>query len=183
MMTMTTAVTGPTVKRFKSVQVVSTPWAFIRAVERKFGPLVVDLAATAENAKCARFITPEIDTFTQDWTQWLQGGLGWLNPMKKWVELCARQRQNGAEFVVLTPASVSTNWFWDHVQPYATVYCVTPRLVFADNYQLDPSKPNYGELITDPYPKDLMLSHYCPKPSRELQRWRWRSTISTQEEN
>src|ERR1041385_7313478 len=109
--------TGPSVKRGQSEQVVSTPWEFIRAVERKFEPIAVDLAATPQNAKARVFISPDIDTFNQDWTKWLQGGLGWLNPefdpMVKWVSYCALQQQRGAEFVVLSPASISTNWFWD----------------------------------------------------------------------
>lgn len=157
---------GPTVKRFKSQQVVATPWEFIRAVEAKFGPIVCDLAATAENAKAGRFITPELDTFKQDWLKWLQGSLGWLNPefdpMKKWVEKCALEQQRGAEFLVLMPASVSTNWFWDFVEPFATIYCLTPRITF--------------EGSTDPYIKDLMLAHYSTRVPRSgnLQRWKWK---------
>lgn len=72
--------TGPSVRRGQSEQVVSTPWEFIHAVERKFGRIAVDLAATHQNAKARIFIPPEIDTFKQDWTKWLNGGLGWLNP-------------------------------------------------------------------------------------------------------
>src|ERR1041385_4999319 len=92
--------TGPSVKRGQSEQVVSTPWEFIRAVERKFGPIAVDLAATITNAKARRFISPAVDTFKQDWTDWLRGGLGWLNPefdpMSKWVAKCAPEQQSGA---------------------------------------------------------------------------------------
>lgn len=155
---------GPTIKRFKSQQVVSTPWEFIHAVEKKFGKITVDLAATVENAKAPVFITPQVDTFTQSWRAWIGGGLGWLNPefdpMVKWVRYCAEQQQDGAEFLHLGPASIGANWFWDFVQPYATIYSVG-RMVF--------------EGSKDPYPKDLILSHYCPNPSHELQRWRWKS--------
>jgi len=158
-----TLLTGPSVKRFRSVQVVATPWAFIHACERKFGPIAVDLAATAENAKAPEFITPEMDTFTQDWVEILKGRLGWLNPefdpMAKWVEYCAKQQQRGAEFLALAPASIGTNWFWDYVQPFATVYSIG-RIVF--------------EGSKDPYPKDLILSHYNQNPIHELQRWRWK---------
>lgn len=156
--------TGPSVKRFRSEQAVSTPWEFIRAVEARFGPIAVDLAATDENTKGPRWITPEQDTFTADWYRMLDGGLGWLNPefdpMKKWVQKCANEVGKGAEFLVLSPASVGSNWFWDYVQPFATVYCVTPRLIF--------------EGSSDPYPKDLILSHYNQNPNHELQRWKWK---------
>lgn len=178
--------TGPSVKRFQSEQVVSTPWEFIRAVERKFGPIAVDLAATAENAKAARFITPEIDTFTQDWTEWLKGGLGWLNPefdpMVVSVRKCALEQRRGAEFLLLSPASISTNWFWDHVQPFATVYSITPRIAFEGTHNVRPKNhPQAGQRYCAPdcvgcapYIKDLMLSHYCANPNHELQRWKWK---------
>ena len=149
--------------RFRSVQVVSTPWEFVRAVEQKFGPLAIDLAATDENTKCQRWITPEQDTFKADWYRMLDGGLGWLNPefdpMALWVEKCAKEARRGAEFLVLTPASIGANWFWDHVKPFATVYSVG-RMKFEGH--------------KDPYPKDLLLNHYTQNPNHELQRWKWK---------
>lgn len=156
-------VTGPTVKRGKSEQVVGTPWEFIRAVQGKFGLLEWDLAATEENAKAQKFITPEQDTFKQNWSKLLNGGLGWLNPefdpMALWSAKCALEQKRGAEFLVLTPASVGANWFWDNVKPFATSYSVG-RMKFEGH--------------KDPYPKDLLLNHYCANPSHELKRWRWK---------
>lgn len=178
--------TGPSVKRHQSEQVVATPWEFIRAVEAKFGPIAVDLAATHENKKARVFISPEMDTFKQDWTLWLQGRLGWLNPefdpMKTWVAKCAMEQRRGAEFTVLSPASIGTNWFWDHVQPYAEIHCLTPRIAFVGSHNVFPKKhPRAGQRVCDescegcsPYPKDLILSHYKQNPSHELQRWKWK---------
>lgn len=180
------AVTGPSVKRGQSEQVVSTPWEFIRAVERKFGVLAWDLAATNENAKARRWITPEQDTFKQNWAELLDGGLGWLNPefdpMVVSVRKCALEQRRGAKLLALGPASISTNWFWDHVQPYASVYCITPRICFEGSHNVFPKgHPREGQRKCDlscmgccPYPKDLMLSHYCAKPNHELQRWKWK---------
>jgi len=178
--------TGPSVKRGQSEQVVSTPWEFIYAVERKFGVVAWDLAANESNAKARKWISPERDTFKQNWAELLEGGLGWLNPefdpMVVSVRKCAFEQQRGAEFVVLSPASISTNWFWDHVQPYATVYSITPRICFEGSHNLFPKgHPREGQRKCDPscvgcapYPKDLMLSHYCAKPNHELQRWKWK---------
>lgn len=178
--------TGPSVKRFQSEQVVATPWEFIRAIEARFGPITWDLAATNENAKAPQWITPEQDTFKQNWAKLLDGGRGWLNPefdpMDISVRKCALEQQRGAELFTLSPASVSTNWFWDHVQPFATVYCLTPRIAFYGSHNVYPKKhPRAGQrrcqpgcLGCCPYPKDLMLSHYNPTPNHELQRWRWK---------
>ncbi len=147
--------TGPSVNRHRSEQVVATPWEFMRAVEKKFGPICYDLAATTGNSKAGcYFIDPENDTFKQNWAALLNGGLGWLNPefdpMQKWVAKCSMEQQRGAELLALAPASIGTNWFWDHVQPYATVYSIG-RITF--------------EGSKDPYPKDLILSHYSQNPN------------------
>lgn len=47
----------PAQKPGKSKQDYGTPKDFIDAVAARFGPLVVDLAAHAGNAKCLEFIT------------------------------------------------------------------------------------------------------------------------------
>ena len=158
---------GPTINRFRSQQVVETPWDFITAVNHEFGNIAVDLAATDDNHKAPLWITPEQDTFTVNWAKLLDGRLGWLNPefdpMRKWAAKCALEQQCGATFLMLSPASVATNWFWDSVQPYATVYCIAPRITFVGS--------------NDPYPKDLILSYYCASPSHELQRWNWRESL------
>lgn len=173
-------------KRGKSVQAVATPWEFIFAVEEKFGEITWDLAATADNAKAPYFITPEMDTFTVNWAKLLDGKLGWLNPefdpMEKWVSKCALEQNRGAEFVVIGPASVSTNWFWNYVKPFSTVYCLTPRIAFVGSHEVFPPRHlKAGQRKCDescvgccPYPKDLMLMHYCANPNHELQRWRWK---------
>lgn len=178
-------VTGPTVNRHNSEQVVATPWSFMLAVKRKFGPVVVDLAATDENHKAPIWITPEQDTFKKNWAELLAGGLGWLNPefdpMVTWVAKCAMEQRRGAELLALAPASIGSNWFWDHVQPYATVYSVG-RIPFVGSHNLYPPKHKRGGQRKCgpecegccPYPKDLILNHYCQNPSHELQRWDWR---------
>ena len=158
---------GPTIRRGKSLQVVETPDEFILAVTRKFGPIAVDLAATNENAKAPIYIDPETDTFKQDWVKWLRGGLGWLNPefdpMDKWLDKCVLERRRGAQFLVLTPASIGANWFWDYVRPFATTYSIG-RLQFVGH--------------THSYPKDLLVNHYHDNPSPVIQRWRWKGELT-----
>ena len=46
-----TARVMPAQKPHRSVQVVETPWEFIDAVEKRFGKIVFDLAATLDNCK------------------------------------------------------------------------------------------------------------------------------------
>lgn len=44
----------------------ATPQDTFDALNAEFGPFDVDVCAVAENAKCARFYTPEMDGLAQD---------------------------------------------------------------------------------------------------------------------
>lgn len=80
----------------------------------------LDLAATADNAKCERYYSPVQDAFKQPWV-----GRCWLNPpygrgrdgIKRWVARAHRAAESGeCEFVVLLiPARTDTDWWWNHV--------------------------------------------------------------------
>jgi hypothetical protein len=68
----------PKQNRHKSKQDYVTPWEFIHAVEARWGPLAVDLAASDANARAPDWFTEEDDTFAQDWDR-LASMLAWLN--------------------------------------------------------------------------------------------------------
>lgn len=163
---------GPTINRAESSGDIWTPWAFIRAVEKKFGPLTVDLAASgSQSAKAERWITPEADSLKQDWVEIVGRGLGWDNcpysNITPWAKKHADSWQRNARTLLLVPASIGANWYWNYVEPFATVYSVG-RMVFDNCYSR-----KTGELITTSYPKDLILCHYGEYPSSGLKRWRW----------
>lgn len=52
-----------------SKQDYGTPWPFIEAVERRFGPLAIDLAATATNKRAPLYYGPEQDSLS-DACEW-----------------------------------------------------------------------------------------------------------------
>lgn len=190
--------TGPTINRGKGNNNAETPAVFINAVTKKFGPLDVDLAANIGNHKAPLWlgpgstITPKLgqpppyNSFDFDCWHTLSG-LCWLNPpftnITPWAKKCSEEVQLGARILLLVPASVGANWYWDWVVPFADVYSVG-RMVFDNCYD------KYGKLITTPYPKDLILCHYdwsaelknnLPRLNTgsrnadlaELIRWRW----------
>lgn len=168
-----TPTAGPTIKRGQSSGDIWTPRVFINAVERKFGPLAWDLAASAENAKAPRFFTSEQDALKQNWVERCHG-LSWLNPpygnIARWAGKCAWESTQGWTGLLLVPASVGANWFWEGVWPYATVYSVG-RMAFDNCFDKE------GRLVTTPYPKDLILAHYAKRNqlmNGTLQRWEWR---------
>lgn len=139
----------------------ATPWEFIRAVEARFGPIVFDLSASAENTKAPKFFSKEEDSLAQDWTA-LTGNL-FLNPpyagLEPWSRKCKQSRTLGSirRIFLLTPASVSTEWWAEHVHLEALVLFVRPRLTFVG--------------ATDPYPKDLSLAIFGAAPGYEP--WAW----------
>lgn len=183
-----TKATGPTINRGGGNNNASTPMVFIRPVEAKFGKLEWDLAASNNNAKAPYYLSETDNALTYSWhALWKDHPLCWLNPpftnITPWARKCAEECQLGARILLLVPASVGANWYWDWVVPYADVYSVG-RMVFDDCYD------KHGELITTVYPKDLVLAHYewhgelktgnhwlrthdDEEPVGLIHRWRW----------
>lgn len=154
----------PVQKPGKSKQDYGTPWELIRAIEARWGTLTVDLAARANNAKAPRFITPELDSFKQNWAEWIGGGIGWLNPefadIAPWAQRCKLYATH--RIIMLTPASIGSEWFAEHCEGAAKVVGLRPRLTF--------------EGCKDPYPKDCMLTLFGPFDAAMpvFSTWRWR---------
>lgn len=175
---------GPSINRAESSGDIWTPVEFIRAVEHKFGPIAIDLAASGpQSAKAARWITPEEDSLKQNWAELLNGGLGWDNcpysNIAPWAKYHQEQWEMGARTLLLVPASVGSNWYWDHVVPSATAYSVG-RMVFDNCFDR-----KTGKLVTTVYPKDLILCHYDPAVEPEypprLHRWHWKLELTEAE--
>ncbi len=139
--------TGPSMNKGKSKQDYGTPRDFLDAVEKRFGSIHFDLAASASNAKAQDYFTEADDALSKNWAQ-CPGSLLWLNPpfadIAPWAAKCALHASASVRILLLTPASVGSNWFAEHVHGKAIVLGLNPRLTF--------------EGTSDPYPKDLMLS-------------------------
>ena len=112
-----------------------------------------DLAASEANAKADAWYDEEMNALGRPWHQInAPGGMLWLNPpfddIAPWAEKCAAESvQPGcAPILLLTPASIGTNWFRDFVFRHALVFALNGRIKFVG--------------ASDPYPKDLMLSVY-----------------------
>lgn len=149
----------------RSRQDYETPPEFVAAVARRFGPLLVDLAASPTNAKAPAFLTEGNDSLASPWTNW-STGCAWLNPpfadIAPWAEKCAVHRHafaaGGGRILFLTPASVGSEWFAEHVHRKALVLGIRPRLTFVG--------------AADQYPKDLILSVFGELPGFDT--WRWK---------
>jgi hypothetical protein len=87
----------------------------------------------------------------------------WLNPpfgqCNKFAEKSRNEMLKGARILMLTPASVGSEWYSEFVKDFAHSIALRPRLVFE------------GE--TSPYPKDLMLTVFHSSISG-FSTWRWK---------
>lgn len=177
----------PIQKPGQSKQDYGSPWPLVRAIERRWGPLTIDLAATRHNAKAPKWITPEEDSLKQDWTELIGGGIGFLNPpftdIEPWAEKCQLHGAAGARIITLTPASIGAEWFASHVEHDAAVVGLRPRVCFEGCHNLHTSGAKKGQrkcedscLGCASYPKDLMLTLFGPLriDAMPLSTWRWR---------
>ncbi len=123
----------------------ATPPELIDAVERRFGPIVHDLAATAGNTKAATWYGPDLeppwrDSLAIDWAARHPRGNLWLNPpfarVAPWMAKCKATRQAPREWrrsgliLSLTLATVGSRWFIDYVHGHALVMPLCPRVTF-----------------------------------------------------
>lgn len=92
----------------------------------------LDVCATPENAKCARYFTKEVDGLAQEWR-----GTCWMNPpygrqIGKWIKKAYESAQNGATVVCLIPARTDTAWWHDYVMRGAITF-LRGRVYFQRN--------------------------------------------------
>lgn len=101
-----------------------------------FGPLgeefgfTLDVCATEENAKCARYFTPADDGLVQEWT-----GSCWMNPpygreIGKWMKKAYESSRAGATVVCLVPSRTDTAWWHDYAMRADEIRYIRGRVKF-----------------------------------------------------
>lgn len=108
----------------------ATPPALFEALDREFGPFVLDAAALPGNAKCARFWTPAKNGLAQPWGP----GPTWCNPPYSdpgpWCRKAVAEARAGNFSVLLLPASTGSRWFQEDVAGKAAVRFLAGRVRF-----------------------------------------------------
>lgn len=107
----------------------ATPQPLFDSLDREFG-FDLDVCAIPENAKTARFYTPDQDGLTLPWN-----GVVWCNPpygrqIGKWVERASLFRSLGSTIVMLLPARTDTKWFHEYIYGHAEIRFLRGRLRF-----------------------------------------------------
>lgn len=115
-----------------------TPQDFFDKCNAEFGPLDLDVCATAENAKCPRYFTKADDGLAQVWS-----GRVWMNPpygreIGAWMAKAWRSSQAGALVVCLVPARTDTAWWHDYAAKGAVRF-IRGRLKFGGHKNSAPS--------------------------------------------
>lgn len=106
-----------------------TPQDFFDKLNEEFH-FDIDVCALPENAKCARYYTPEQDGLSQPWV-----GTVWCNPpygrqISAWVQRASESAEGGATVVMLLPARTDTKWFHDYIYRKAEIRLLRGRLKF-----------------------------------------------------
>ena len=91
----------------------ATPQETFDKLHSEFG-FALDVCALPENAKCARYFTPEQDGLAQEWR-----GICWMNPpygreIGRWMRKAYESSRAGATVVCLVPARTDTAWWHDY---------------------------------------------------------------------
>lgn len=91
----------------------ATPQSYFDEVAREFA-FDLDVCALPENAKCARYFTPQVDGLAQTWS-----GVCWMNPpygrtIGLWMRKAHLASRQGATVVCLVPARTDTQWWHDY---------------------------------------------------------------------
>lgn len=114
----------------------ATPQDFFDKLNEEFH-FDLDPCALAENAKCERFFTPDIDGLKQDW-----GGCSvFCNPpygraIAAWVKKCHDEAQKpDTKVVMLIPARTDTSYFHDYIYHKAELRFIRGRLKFGNSTQ------------------------------------------------
>jgi phage N-6-adenine-methyltransferase len=106
----------------------------------------LDVCATADNAKCARYFSPEEDGLRQSWGR----NTCWMNPpygrgMEKWIVKAWEASWHSALVVALVPARTEMGWFHTYVLGIAEIRYIRGRLRFV------------GSRYNAPFPSILII--------------------------
>ena len=104
-----------------------TPKEVFDALNKRFGPFTVDVAASDDNKLAIKYFTKDDNGLEQEWT-----GIVWCNPpyvrqedgttIKDWVIKAQSSVESGSadRVLVLIPAYLSNHYWHDTIFPYAS---------------------------------------------------------------
>jgi len=153
-----------------------TPQPLFDVLDREFH-FTIDLAAEPPTAKCHRFYTKEQDALRQDWS----GEGGFLNPpyTRGVIDRFAQRAWSYAQFrdaattVVLVPASVDTQWWWNWARHAEVRFIALGRLQFGEYLDKKTGKMRSGGA---PFRSAVLIFRPgLPQPDYSKLFWDWKA--------
>jgi site-specific DNA-methyltransferase (adenine-specific) len=128
----------------------TTPQWFFDDLDAEFH-FDLDVCASPENAKCARYFSAADDGLAQDWGS----AVCWMNPpydrgIGRWLAKAIAASHHGARVVALVPARTDTGWWHTYAAKAAEVRFVRGRLTFG------------GADHPAPFPSAVLVFKPCP---------------------
>jgi phage N-6-adenine-methyltransferase len=157
-MTSTSFYTGPALS--SATDKWATPPDLFCALDRIFR-FELDVCASPDNAKCARYFTEADDGLKQEWA-----GTCWMNPpygrtIAKWMRKAWKSSEQGATVVCLVPARPDTRWWHDYAIKGNLLF-LRGRLKFGD---AETSAPFPSALVTfGPMKRYMKQCVVCDNP-------------------
>jgi phage N-6-adenine-methyltransferase len=141
----------------------ATPQELFAELDREFH-FTLDVAANAQNAKCANFFTPEIDGLTQNWGQsrcW--GNYPYGPALAAWMRKAYESSLAGATVVSLVPVSTDASWWWDYAVRGEIRYIKeTVRFIEPDGETVVLMRPSAIVIFRPPGDPKRIGKHCCP---------------------
>ena len=137
----------------------ATPWPLFRELDARFGPFELDVCATAHNAKCKKFFSPEDDGLNQVWH-----GICWMHPpygraLPHWMAKAVNEieMERAKRMICLLPARTDTAWWHRYVLPFAAeIHYLRGRIRFE------------GAESSAPFPSAVVLFEKLPHSAGAL---------------
>lgn len=108
----------------------ATPQDFFDMLNKTYN-FTLDVCASKENAKCAKYFDEVTNGLAQSWA----GERCWMNPpygreIAKWVKKAREEGEHGTLVVGLLPVRTDTRYFSEHIAKHADLLFVKGRLRF-----------------------------------------------------
>jgi phage N-6-adenine-methyltransferase len=128
-----------------------TPQELFDQLDLRYGPLMMDVCASEENAKCPGWMDKGRDGLSLSWYLYKAC---WMNPpygreIGKWVKKAYEESWLGCLVVCLLPSRTCTRWFHEYIynQPNVEIVFIKGRLRFG------------GSRHSAPFPSMIVVFH------------------------
>jgi phage N-6-adenine-methyltransferase len=140
----------------------ATPLDLFASLHEEFR-FTIDVCALPENAKCARYYTPDDDGLVQDWS----GERVWCNPpynnLAAWLAKGHASARKGALVVFLIPSRTDTRAWHDHAAHAHEIRFLKGRLKFGNATNSAPF-PSAIVIFRPPFVLPVQLTLWEPLP-------------------